>query len=125
MGGDTHRGTLVDTINDTADFGRVGIGIDRATNFEAQDGLYVDVRLDGGIVSVRNSIDSDGNGRVNDADADVRLVSGDLVLDIDALYRRATADDLGLGDQHVVLADTTSIGAGQILRTLPDSDFIV
>ncbi len=58
-------------------------------------------------------LDSDGNGVVNDADRDARLVGGNLLLDIDQLFEREANPPVDLGTQHVILEQVASINADQ------------
>ncbi len=127
LGADGAADTVQAYVSDEVTEGRIGFGVDRVSNFRAQDRLYVGVDPDSGSISVRGFIDSNGDGRVDDADADARLVGGDLVLDIDALYQRATGTALGIGDQHVVLAGTAGIDADQVLSapSAAGADFLV
>lgn len=125
LGADQARDTVAADIGyvfDDVDALPLGMGVDRVSRFGAEDGLFV--RMD--LVDVSGTLDSDRNGRIDNADADVRSVSGDLVLDFDSLFQRETGNALGIGDQHIVLADVASIDADQLLSAYPGpSDFIV
>ncbi len=119
LGADRQSDTLrllVEPFPVATDTPGYGFGVDRVSNFRAQDKLDVEFILDPDRFDVADRLDSDGNGRVDDADQDVELVGRDLVLDVDALIRREPFGDLlPDGDQHLVLLNTVSFDADQLV----------
>lgn len=70
---------------------------------------------DDGRFNAKDYLDSNTDGRISDADRDVRLVGRDLVIDFDALFNRESGPPLPGGDQHVVLQHVTSFDADQLV----------
>lgn len=103
-----------------------GIGVDRVAAFdEGRDRLVFDLHEERGgfdgpaeryVVDTRDFLDSNDDGRLTDADREVRGAGADLILDLDAVYARALDSDFFEGsDQHVVLSGVgASVDAGQV-----------
>jgi Ca2+-binding RTX toxin-like protein len=117
---DLGRDAAADTFSATASLFQgsfsAGFGVERVRNVGEQDRFDLTLR-EGSDVLVRagDFLDSDGNGVVNDADRDARLVGGNLVLDLDRLFEREHGQPIDLGEQHVILERIASIGADQFL----------
>lgn len=99
-------------------------GADRVINFRAEDRLDISINdgLSADIFSVKDNIDSDGNGVVDAADDHVSRQGQSLVIDVRSLFQNEAEglDDSFLGfsdpfDQVIALANVTCFDVDQLV----------